>query len=940
MNDATPDFAEEHAGRLEKPVGWQEIPADAPVMEEFIRRIFGPYAAGIGAADITVRLWVKRSPCHVGLLILRIAIDDGWPVFALMRDEAVQRIDGSEGDLYAVNLHRRPALGTVDEARAYLRLYLDISRGDKGWFLVEEPVDLIWQEETIAAEARAAVEAHLQPISIGEPDAHGRRACTAMVQAKGRILLRKLILWPDGLVITRGEEPVCAEPLLALPPPLRPFMSLFSEVLAGIVPEEMAQEDRHEANAEAPAESAAHPAAPPRKLADVFKLVAGILLKEAVRTGFRPRGRKVAKPGEAFAEYLRVYRPTIAIETPYGELRQDFAEIIAEICGLPLNRALQSAAAPPQRVMLSDPSVMLLTEASFGQMSEGAAPDTALALEPIVHGPHIGLFVVGRIAALDQSARDVIDLRLTVGRLSEDQFWECARALFGSKARRRDGMQDWMRYVLPRDIARAATATSEIGPFLAELQDTVSRRLAHYTEAGGPTLADLHGMGEARFRMEELATDIAAALRGDIDWDKVDRGYLLVGPPGTGKTTLVRALARECGIRFVLASASVWQEGTSLGPHIQNIRASFREARLYAPAILFIDELDSIGRRGHVEERNSQYQTVVINTLLEEMQGFQGREGVIVIGATNNPEEIDPALRRPGRLDRIVELGYPNVAALSEIYAYYLAKAAAEGFSADGVDVAQLARMTFGRTGSHVELYVRGAIRRARRAGRQRLTDADLQAEITNRPPDGLQVMLAPDAMRRVAVHEAGHALTMISGPRGAAGLTWISITPRANGSLGFVAQMPDESVFSTHEELEESIRVILGGRAAEELVFGRAAITTGAGGSEGSDLAIASRLALRMLTQFGFSEASGLLWLDWQSDGKPRAMTAEAIRNLPLGDEILHEARRTLDRLYGETLERLRAHQTALMRVVDLLIARQDVPPEEVAAAMAEGGD
>lgn len=947
MNDAAADEPMTRGPqRLADDAEWHSYGPDLPFWAGFVHRLFGPYAGPLLESEHRLAISVRRNPCHAGGLILRLCVDDGRSVFALMLNDFTQPVHGREGDLYALNLRCRPELGAPGAAAAYLQLFLDVSRGGNGWYLAETPADLRWEDAETSPADRAAAEALLHPIVIGEPDAQGLRPCRAIVQREGRLVERSLVLWPDGLVIAREDRVLLEVPRLAAPPPLRPFQSLFEAELAGIAPrdeapeEEMGEADAEDERGGDSAASSDTPAGPSaRTLTEVFRLMADILLQDAIRASFRPRG-KSAPPEKAFAEYLRVFRPTVAIETPYGELRQDFAEIIAKMAALPLNRALQAGPAPARLAPNgAEPCVALLTEASFTTTTDGTPADTAFALDPIVHGPHIGLFVVARVPSLDQTARDMIDLRLSLGRLSAEQFWKITRALFGAKRRPRDGKREWIRYLLPRDIARAAAATREIGPFLAELEETVTRRLAQYTEASGPSLAELHGMGEARYRMEELAADIAAAQRGEIGWDQIDRGYLLVGPPGTGKTTLVRALARACGIRFVLASASAWQEGGSLGPHIQNIRATFREARLYAPAVLFIDELDSIGRRGRIEAQNSQYQTVVINTLLEELQGFQGREGVIVIGATNNPEDIDPALRRPGRLDRTVELGYPNVAALTDIYGYYLGRAAREGFTAETLDVPRLARMTFGRTGAHVELYVRGAVRRARRAGRRALTEEDLQAEITNRPPDPLQQVLAPEAMRRVAVHEAGHALMLMAGPRGAAALTWVSITPRANGTLGFVAQMPDESVFSTHAELEESIRVILGGRAAEEMVFGRAAITTGAGGGEASDLAVASRLALRMLTQFGFSEASGLLWLDWRGDGQPRAMTAEAIRNLPLGDEILHETRRTLDRLYGETIERLRAHQAALMRIVDLLIARQDVPPEEVAAAMTAGG-
>ena len=185
-------------------------------------------------------------------------------------------------------------------------------------------------------------------------------------------------------------------------------------------------------------------------------------------------------------------------------------------------------------------------------------------------------------------------------------------------------------------------------------------------------------------------------------------------------------------------------------------------------------------------------------------------------------------------------------------------------------------------------------------------------AEILDRSLDGLRPTLPLDAMRRVAVHEAGHALwnltsTLINRP-----IAMDSITPRADGSLGFVAPQRDDTLLMTRARLEEEIRIILAGRAAEDVVFGPDGIGTGAGGPAGSDLEVASRLVRRRLTQVGFSESS-LLWVDWQPHDHARGLTAEAVRNLPLGESLLEEARIMLDRLYAEATGRLAAHRPSL---------------------------
>jgi ATP-dependent Zn protease len=671
-----------------------------------------------------------------------------------------------------------------------------------------------------------------------------------------------------------------------------------------------------------------------RELADLYLELAQVLLVTGVERDFTATVLDEAQAASTDArlyKYLRDYRPTVAIETPYRDLRVELAQLVAKACGVPPNLTWETSN-PVVQQLGKKAELVLLTEATFGR---GEVEALSL-LGPIVRGPHIALLVVERVDSLPQDVRDIIDLQISIPRMDDILFWDCTGVLFSEPIGDQRKNYEWLRYVLPRDMARAAAATAEVERYIHELEATITRRLLQYTAPDSPSLHELEGMGEARYRMEELAADMRAASRGEIQWDQVDRGYLLVGPPGTGKTTLVKALAKDCGVRFVLASAGRWQEGETLGPHIQNIRRTFREARLYAPSILFIDEIDSLGSRVLVEARNSQYQTVVINTVLEEMDGFKAREGVVVIGATNNPDSVDEALRRPGRLDRLVELPYPNVAALGKIYDFYLARAAKEGLECDKIDTLRLGKLTFGRTGAHVELYVRGAIRRVRREGRRAITEQDIVAEITNRPPDGYGRALTEDAMRRVAVHEAGHALVTLTGPFGDRDITMISITPRSDGTMGFVARSPEDLGYVTRDMMEENVRIILGGRAAEEIMYGPDRISCGAGGTAVSDLAKATQNVLRMLTEFGFSKSGGLFWLEWQARGNPSEVTAEAIRNLPKGNEILNEARETIDRLYGEARERLAAHRGALDRIVELLIERQELAPDELRGVLS----
>jgi ATP-dependent Zn protease len=934
---------------------WEPVFRDSGAVAHLMARVFAGYPRAF-QRDRKCQLSYAIQPlsCYerTVLLALQISGPDVSPltVFTLCGPAYHQYVSGEAQDVYAVNLRDPPLLDEDERPTAeYLRLFLEISRGREGWRLVESVADIDWATPVTDRE-KAKLARAIKPLRLGAWDRQDRRTCRITVQRPGVLAERSLALSRDGLVVMGEEREILAHPALAAPPPITPFTMLRglpalkapARKATGPLIELVGMVD-FEAAAVRKFPTVSGPSRSSTGNYDEHSLaIARILLAAAIsRTAGQQRGRTPEGLVQQFFTHLGEFRPIVAIESPYQELRVDFATLVSEGCNLPVNLSWEGG--PDARFVrapmsLGEASVVLLTEATFPVNETDAGSSAASLLAPIIRGPHIGLIVTDRIHRLPQEARERVDRRLTIPRIDEALFRECCRVLFPRARFADDSLSSWVRYVLPRDLARAAAATGDAKAFMAEIENTVRLRLDRLTVPDAPLLSDLEGLGEARFRMQELAADIHAAVRGEIGWDQVDRGYLLVGPPGTGKTTLVRALAKECGVRFVLASASTWQEGSSLGPHLQNIRASFREARLFAPSIMFIDEIDALGTRNRASNANSYYENSVIDTVLEELQGFEDREGVVVIGATNHASNIDEALRRPGRLDRVIEVPFPNVAALARIYDFYLRRAAKAGFEIDRVDTLRLGKLTFGRTGGHVEVYVRGAMRRARREGGKTITETNLVAEITNKSPDGLGIVLSPDAMHRVAVHEAGHALVAMTGTTRDQDIAMISITPRADGTLGFVARGPDEFAYTTRDRMEEHVRVMLGGRAAEDVVFGTDQVSGGAGGSAGSDLARASQTVLWMLTVFGFSEAGGLLWVDWQPDEAARHATASAVRNLPMGDEILKEARLTLGRLYAETLERLISHRHALDLAVGLLIERQDLTPEEFRGVVETG--
>ena len=275
------------------------------------------------------------------------------------------------------------------------------------------------------------------------------------------------------------------------------------------------------------------------------------------------------------------------------------------------------------------------------------------------------------------------------------------------------------------------------------------------------------------------------------------RDRLLAGPPGTGKTTLAKAIAKACGVRFIAVSAATWQSAGYLDSHLRAMRASFAEARRYAPSILFIDEMDSFSNRENHTGSSAGYHTEVVNALLAEIQGFNDQKPVFVIGATNFPNKVDPALRRSGRLDKLVYIPHPNVEALTSIYDYYLADTELIGQKSEDVDTKFLGGISFGITGADVESFVRGAVRRARKM-QAPLCQQHLIDEITGKSRYQNSGRLSPEEMHRVAVHEAGHALLQILS--GNQQLAYVSIVPRENGSLGFVANMPSSQNMRTRK--------------------------------------------------------------------------------------------------------------------------------------------
>ncbi|WP_107326938.1 AAA family ATPase [Agrobacterium pusense] len=411
--------------------------------------------------------------------------------------------------------------------------------------------------------------------------------------------------------------------------------------------------------------------------------------------------------------------------------------------------------------------------------------------------------------------------------------------------------------------------------------------------SAGPTLHDLSGYGDAKAWGLELAEDITAWKAGVLTWDDVDCGVLLSGPPGSGKTSYAAALARTCNVPLILGSAARWQATGHLGDMLKAMRKAFAEAARQAPSILLIDEFDSFTGRDDRTDSNDNYHRQVINALLELLDGAQSHDGVIVIGATNHAEIIDPALLRAGRLERHFSIPLPDDTARHGIYRFYLRGDLAD----EALDEVVLA--SEGLSGADIERCVRDARRHARKAKRSMLL-SDLA---TAMPP----VIPVPMAVQRyVAAHELGHAILGVlldTDPLMSVSIQRGIQVGRSSQSLGHTEF--EERLFSrkTSTHLRNKIATLLGGIAAEELLFGE--FGNGAGGDPSADLNRATDLATMLEIKWGLGKT-----LSVEPGDSPRELSAFRHRRKALSKSV--EA--TLQAEFRRAKSLLQEHRDALL--------------------------
>jgi len=427
----------------------------------------------------------------------------------------------------------------------------------------------------------------------------------------------------------------------------------------------------------------------------------------------------------------------------------------------------------------------------------------------------------------------------------------------------------------------------------------------------GTTLDQMAGMDEAVGWGNALAIDLAAYTKGELPWSDVDRGVLLVGPPGTGKTTFCKALAGTCQVPLIIGSPGLWQSAGHLGDTLAAMRASFDEAKRARPSILLIDEIDSVGNRDEFSHENKNYSIQVVNALLEQLDGAIDREGVIVVAATNDDRRLDPALVRSGRLDRTIRIGLPDQRALVAILRHHLGPE-----HLPDADLSVVARLCLGGTGADVERVVRGARRRARTDRRAMVID-DLLAEVRG---DGTNV--DPTVFRLACVHESGHAVAIAVLAPG----SLQSVSVRSRDGVGGVTRSRDKPV-PTVADIEAKLIALLAGRAAEKLVLGQ--LSAGAGGSADSDLALATQLALASAVSLGLSDGPPV-WL-----GAAEAGTVDGLlhRYPAIAEQVyamIGDAERRAD-------EFVREHRHQIEVVAELLRRAETISGADVAFAISE---
>ena len=450
-----------------------------------------------------------------------------------------------------------------------------------------------------------------------------------------------------------------------------------------------------------------------------------------------------------------------------------------------------------------------------------------------------------------------------------------------------------------------------------------SKAKVYMEKQTGVTFKDVAGQDEAKESLQEIIDFLHNPQKYTAIGAKLPKGALLVGSPGTGKTLLAKAVAGEANVPFFSISGSDFVE-MFVGMGASRVRDLFQQAAKVAPCIIFIDEIDAVGRSRDNRYGNNSEQEQTLNQLLSEIDGFEPSKGIVCLAATNRPEILDKALLRPGRFDRRIIVDRPNLQGRLDTLKVHTRKIKLS----DDVDLRKIAQATAGAVGADLANLVNEAALRAVRMGRQTVNQEDLLVsfETVIAGTEKKNTVLTDMEKRLVAYHEVGHAL-IAALEKHAQPVSKITIVPHTSGALGYTMQMPEEEKFlSTADELRTELRTLVGGRAAEQVVFG--VQTTGAA----NDIQRATSLARNMVTQYGMSEKFGLMstasvqnqYLDGQAVMDCSQETAAGVDK---------EVMRLLDSAYADAKRILTENRQLLDEVSEFLLVKETITGDELMA-------
>ena len=436
----------------------------------------------------------------------------------------------------------------------------------------------------------------------------------------------------------------------------------------------------------------------------------------------------------------------------------------------------------------------------------------------------------------------------------------------------------------------------------------------------GVTFKDVAGQDEAKESLQEVVDFLHNPGKYTSVGAKLPKGALLVGPPGTGKTLLAKAVAGEAKVPFFSLSGSAFVE-MYVGVGASRVRDLFKQAQQMAPCIIFIDEIDAIGKSRDTQMGGNDEREQTLNQLLAEMDGFESNKGLVLLAATNRPEILDPALLRPGRFDRRIIVERPDLKGRVEVLKVHSIDVKMD----ETVDLEAIALATSGAVGSDLANMINEAAINAVKNGRNAVSQADLfeAVEVVLVGKEKKDRVMNQEERKIVSYHEVGHALVSAL-QKDSEPVQKITIVPRTMGALGYVMQTPEEEKFlNTKKELQAMLVRMLGGRAAEEIVFDT--VTTGAS----NDIEKATSVARAMITQYGMSEKFGLIGLESVQnrylDGRPVMNCGQETAS-----EIDHEVMKMLKEAYEEAKKLLSEHRESLDKIAAFLIEKETITGKE----------